>query len=49
VIDAAVTVTMFTSSMNAGLISRSVFSPMLTLLTIGACSTLGCARCVVTA
>jgi len=41
VIDAAVTVTMFTSSMNAGLISRSVFSPMLTLLTIGACSTLG--------
>jgi hypothetical protein len=41
VIDAAVTVVMFTSSTQAGLMSRSLFSPALTVLTIGACTALG--------
>jgi len=40
-IDAAVTIVMFTSSMNAGIISRSVFSPLLTLTTVGICTLWG--------
>jgi hypothetical protein len=41
VIDATVTVFMFMSSTQAGLMSRSLFSPALTVLSIGACTALG--------
>jgi hypothetical protein len=41
VIDATVTVFMFMSSTEAGLVSRSLFSPALTVCSIGACTAIG--------
>jgi hypothetical protein len=41
VIDAAVTILMFWSSTSAGVLSRSIFSPLLTAATIGICTAWG--------